>query len=763
MARKKTQPKHEKITDEQLVNMIEQGVEQSVGDWLNSSDLTRERLKATYEYAGVAEGHLAPEGVSGIVDTSTTEIVEAYTAIISDLFLSNKKLAKFTSFEKGPQAQANAFAASDITNYCLFKSNPGWAIMNDWFKSALLWKNGIVRWDYVEDYEYTYEEYDSLSQMKVDELLSDDNVEVIGNLKVENQVDLDLLNQEDPNAMQQASNIMYVDVRIRRKTDMSGVKIKLVPQENVRISRDATAIDDAQYVGVQFPMSRSEIRKQWPAIADSVEDWDELGDVAWNTKYTEEQAARKQITGQEYWQGSNDEDIFPLEANREVNVIESWVRVDRDGDGIAELKRVITSGSTILHEEDVDFIRLASLVPISIPHEFYGLSMADFTRSSTLASTAILRGFVENTYLTNYSPKLADPNVVDFAALQSMGPKDIVPTNGNPAAAVHPMPPETIASGTVPLLQHLQLIKEQATGMSKAAQGLQSELFVSGNSEQKLSSVQAASQKRIQHIARLFAETGVERLVKGVYRCMRQEMKMMKYVNAEGVYGSIDPSTLPRDMDIEIMVDVGENSNANLILKNEKILKEIIPMVEQSGKGIVLKSDAPATALTGLLVAMGTNPGDIMKDIGSPEFQQEMEQQAKTQQEESMKTKEIEQQKLMAERDLAHANINYTNQQSNNAFQDNAKQFAVSMDKHYQDWEELKIKAIKEGAPAPQPPNFEDMMKMAMAALQGMQMFKSEVAMPTPQPQEQAGPVAPGPQPGQAGPVDPNAGGAPVG
>ena len=53
-----------------------------------------------------------------------------------------------------------------------------------------------------------------------------------------------------------------------------------------------------------------------------------------------------------------------------------------------------------------------------------------------------------------------------------MKPKQIIPTNGNPAGAVQPLPPETISSGTVPLMEHLQLIKEQATGMSKAAQGL---------------------------------------------------------------------------------------------------------------------------------------------------------------------------------------------------------------------------------------------------------------------------------------------------
>ena len=39
----------EPVTDEQLINMIEQGVQSSTGDFLNSSDLARERLKSTYE------------------------------------------------------------------------------------------------------------------------------------------------------------------------------------------------------------------------------------------------------------------------------------------------------------------------------------------------------------------------------------------------------------------------------------------------------------------------------------------------------------------------------------------------------------------------------------------------------------------------------------------------------------------------------------------------------------------------------------------
>ena len=54
----------ERVTDEELTNLIAQGIMNSTGDWLNSSDLTRERLKATYEYAGVPMEHLTPQGVS---------------------------------------------------------------------------------------------------------------------------------------------------------------------------------------------------------------------------------------------------------------------------------------------------------------------------------------------------------------------------------------------------------------------------------------------------------------------------------------------------------------------------------------------------------------------------------------------------------------------------------------------------------------------------------------------------------------------------
>ena len=324
----------EKVTDEQLVNMIEAGIQNSIGDWLNSSDLTRERLRSTYEFAGLPEFHLAPQGVSSIVDTSTTEVIEAYTAILSDLFLNNQKLARFVPMSDAPEAYKNAHSASMITNYCLFKQNDGWHELQTWIKSALLWKNAIIRWDYVEDCDYQIEEYDEIDQIKLDELLSGEGVELVGDLEFETKDALGGAGGQEP-------QLVYVNVRIRRKVDKSRVRIENIPPESFRITRDAKSIEDAALVGIQTEMTRSEIRKMWPDVAADIEDWDELGDDEnWlgNARYSEDIAARKLVTGQEYWQGSVSQDLFPLEANRQITVSEVWLRVDRDGDGIARTK-----------------------------------------------------------------------------------------------------------------------------------------------------------------------------------------------------------------------------------------------------------------------------------------------------------------------------------------------------------------------------------------------------------------------------------------
>ena len=706
----------ESVTDEQLINMIEQGVQSSTGDFLNSSDLARERLKSTYEYAGVAADHLSPQGVSTIVDTSTTEVIEAYTAILSDLFLSNHRLARFVPYDDSPGAYKSAKDASDIVNYCIFRKNNGWEFLSSWIKSSLLWKNAVCRWDYIEDYDYVFEDYEEITQLKLDEILSDENSEVIGELNFINKP------VETEEASDDEVELIYINVRVRKKIDKSKVKLELVPPENFRISRESTDIADAQFVGIQTQMSRSEIRKYYPDVAEDI-DFENMNDTSWlgSAKYSQDVAARKAVTGQEYWQGSVEQHEIPLEANINVNVTECWIEVDRDGDGIAELKHIMTIGNHIIYEDDVDEIPLASIVPIDIPFEFYGLSMADLTRSSTLASTAILRGFVENTYLTNYAPKLADPNVVDFSALQNMKPKQIIPTNGNPQAAVSTLPPETISTGTVPLLEHLQTIKEQATGMSKTVQGLNDTLYVSGNSEQKFAAVQSAAQKRIQHIARRFAETGFKRLIAGVYETMHKNMKRKVSYSMNGLQKTVDMNALPSKMDVEILLDIGDNSNTSKLTKLQRIGAEVLPALNQQGAGIVIRPEAPAVLATQIIEAMNLDSNDFLEDYNTDEFKQKAAEAIQAQSEAAEMQRQVANQKAQSEVALQEANVVYTNAQAKNTSDDNARQLAIAIDKHFQEWANLSIKATKEGAKVPPHPSYNDILQMAQQLLGGTQ------------------------------------------
>ena len=700
----------QKVSDEELVAMIEQGVMNSVGDFLNSSSLAKERQKATYEYAMQPWGHLEPNGVSKIVSSDTVEAVEGYSAVLSELMFNNNKIARFIPLGTGPKAYSDARKASDLVNYCIFKQNPGWQVLNTWVKSSLLWKNAIIEWEYIEDFEYDFEEYDEISQANLDIILADPDVEIVGELAYDQEL---ATNEETGQAEYQ---MVYKDVRLKRSHDKSRVKLTNIPPESFRITRDADSLDQCAFVGIQFTSTRSDIRKEYPDIADTI-DWDSIGDGSsdWATKYTEEESARKNVVGEEYWIGGNAKELFPLEANQEITIVKCWLRVDRDGDGIAELKKFMIAGNVILSEEDVDEVQLASLCPFEIPHEFHGLSMADMARPSTLATTAILRGFVENTYLTNYSPKLADPNVVDFSALQNMKPKQIIATNGNPMNAVSALTPDTISTGTVPLLEYLQKHKEQATGLSKAAQGLNDTLYVSGNSEAKVSQVQSAAQIRIQHIARRYAETGLKRLIEGVYKCMKKNLrgKKFKYSDANSFFQTVDLATLPDNMMVIADVDVGEHSNQNTLKKMTVIGQQILPALMQAGAGAVVNPAAAAVIAAKTIEALDLDPLDFIVDFTDPKFVEQATQSRQQEQQEAQEQKTLAKQLQQMEMALKQANIDFTNTQTKNALQDNTKQLMVALDKSYQEWSKLYIEAAKEGIDLPERPSAEQLLQIA--------------------------------------------------
>jgi len=618
--------KNKRVTDEEITSIINDSIRQAVGSFSSGSELQEQRESAINYYTQQAKGNLYPQGVSKVVTSDTMEIVDSYLAVISELMLSNGKIAKFNPSD--PSQTVAAGLASELTNHCIFTKNNGWVQLNTWIKAALLFKNAVIRWKWEEYYGTKVEEYENITVQELDAILAEGDVEVI---------EIRVGEGLDPETGQE----VYEYVSVRKQVDKSKVCLENIPPESFMINRGATDIESANFVGIQTEMTLSELREMGFDVDDDIGE----GTEANNFSFDYESSIRQSINELE----QNFHEDFMGVANREVIVTESWIRVDRDGDGVAELKRFITVGEEVLLEEYADSIPLASLNPIEIPYSFYGMSIADATKSATEIKTTITRGMIENVYLSNYGRTLADPNTVDFRALQSPEPHQIIPTNGSPMSSVHTLVPAQLAPSTFSLLEYMNTEKEMATGMTRAAQGVNEKLFDSGNSAGKIAMVEQASQKRISYVARRFAETGFKELCKGVYDVILDNSDS---ILRDYSYYNITPESLIPLENLTVDIDVGANSSANTQENMMMMAQQVMPMLYQSpeSKGII-NPKAPFTIARQLLESMGIeNWVDFIVDPETPQGQQQAQaamQEAQQGQEQAAKEEQMEQQKIL--------------------------------------------------------------------------------------------------------------------
>src|SRR6185503_7199387 len=99
---------------------------------------------------------------------------------------------------------------------------------------------------------------------------------------------------------------------------------------------------------------------------------------------------------------------------RRVKARMIWIRVDADGDGVAELLQIMRVGRHILYREEVSRIPVASGVACPLPHRHVGFSVADSTMDIQRIKTTILREGLDNLYLSNNPQKIIDETKVNI-------------------------------------------------------------------------------------------------------------------------------------------------------------------------------------------------------------------------------------------------------------------------------------------------------------------------------------------------------------
>ena len=524
-----------------------------------------ERENAMSYYLGNDFGD-EEEGRSQVVMTEVRDTVLAMLPSLLRIFTGGDKILEFVP--KTAEDVEVAEQMTDFINYIFMQENPGFRILHDAMKDALILKEGVLTW-YKQDKE-TVEEYSysGLSQEEAALIAQDPQVTVL-----ELQEEQIFTAQTNVVTMSPDMNMTprVFSMRVKRVIREPRYIVECIPVEQFLIDNQATNIDDALIAG----------RRKLATVSELVamgydKDIVEMNAGSGGFELNMETLVRNPAD-QSFFGVANGND----ESTDKVYYVEAYIRIDKDGDGIAELHKVCTvgNGGYIVHQEIVTEIPFALLSPDPTPHTIFGKSIADQTMDLQLIKSNIMRNTLDS-LAQSIHPRTGfvegQVNVDDLmnnetgALIRMRSPGAIVPFAtpfvGQPALGV---------------MGYLDEIKTQRTGISRASQGLDAEALQS-TTRAAVQAQLSSSQERIEMIARLFGD-GLKRCFKGLLHLVVQHQDKPKIIRLRNKFVPIDPRGWTADMDMVVNIALGRGSDEQRMIFLQQIAAKQEQILQQYG------------------------------------------------------------------------------------------------------------------------------------------------------------------------------------
>ena len=528
----------DRYTDAELITRIRGEITGSLG--YMGDTISHQREQAMSYYYGLPFGNEV-DGRSQYVDSTVQDTIEWIKPSLMRVFASGDEMVKFTPH--GPEDVAMAEQATDYVNYVFTKDNPGFEILYSWFTDALLSKNGIVKvwWDETET--YVREEYYDLTDIEIESVISDDEVEVVQHTEEERQVESEI------------GEVVEVrhDVVIKRKERNGRIKIENVPPSEFLIARESKDIQESRFVCHRVLKTLSDLREMYPDEDLASEDLGGGGEnmTAFSSERLERFAYDKSA---EYWEGWGDTDIGEEEL-RTYWLHECFMKTDFDDDGIAELRRIVMVGSKILENDEVDSNPFVSITPIKIPHKFFGLSIADVVMDLQLMKSTLMRNLMDNMYNQNFGRYAVLEGQANLDDLLTQRPGGVVRVKS--PNAVTPLATPALEPYSFQMLEYLDSVRESRAGVSRMSQGMNDNALTSHTTATAVNAVMTAAQSRVELIARNFAETGVKDLMIGIYKLLYKNQDKERMIMLRNEWVPVRPDVWKDSYDCSVSVALG--------------------------------------------------------------------------------------------------------------------------------------------------------------------------------------------------------------
>lgn len=510
--------------------------------------LSPERADATAYYNGEPFGNEEP-GRSQVVLTELRDTVSGIIPDLCKLFFGPERVVEF--LPKTPDAVQNARIQTDYVHFCFTERNSGFLETVAVLKDGLVRKIGIFKswWDDSSDVRaYTLK---NVTDDELSVLAASDDVNLLG-VKETGVQDADDLppapvgpdGQPGPAPVPQKLHTVHMTRSLPGR-----LRVKSVPPEEFMYNRSARDTD-TEFVVLAHRTKKT--KSQLLALGIDEKTIDEFGAEPTQLDSNVE-AIERRI--------DNVADLDPAKDgdNDEYEYIESYVRVDVDGDGIAELRQVCTLGPSyhVVNGdglgEPVDDHPFSVFIPDPEPHTLHGGSIADRTMDMQKMKSGVFRAQAD-ALSAGLFPRLAyvegQANVNDILNV-AIGS----PIRMRSVGAVTPIDMPYSGEMATAMMQTIDAIIEQRTGRRKGVEGLDADALQS-TTAQGVDAAVAGARAQTEMLARVFAEMTFKPLFRRMYRLLAQNQPEETVKLRDRVH-TINPSAWEPELDVAVNVALG--------------------------------------------------------------------------------------------------------------------------------------------------------------------------------------------------------------
>jgi len=551
-----------------VAGLIEEAV-----DYIDLSEAP-DRIVASDYFNGKPFGN-EEDGRSQVVSRDVRDTIALMLPQIMRTFFGTQRVVEYQP--RYPEDVPSSEQASDYVNQVVLGAdNPtSFQTFYSIIKDALVKRVGIAKVDWERREEVEHEEYTGLDDQALEALMSDPDIE---GSSLESYPDPSfkpppaesVSPTEAPQQQQESMDApMLHDVVIRRLSVEGSVVFESLPPEEFLIDRRAKSVEEASIVAHRRYLTVSE-------LVSMGYDYDEMLDLAGDDSEFDtnmEYLARHPL-------GSYADSDEGGEANRKVLYIEAYAKVDFGGSGITSLRKFCCAGNhhKLLHHSPVNDIPFVVFSGYPEPHFWRGQSVADLTMDVQLVKSSILRNMLDSLAKSIHPDTwLVEGQVnIDDALSNKVG--KLVRTRS--AGAIGELNKSFNGKEAFPMLDYMDRMKEDRTGMSKASMGLDPDALQS-TEKSAVSATMASSQAQIELLCRVFAENGMKPLFKKILKLLHNHQEKARMVRLRNTWVPIDPRVWDIGMDVSVNVALGMGTTqermqmlAGLAVKQEKILQE---------------------------------------------------------------------------------------------------------------------------------------------------------------------------------------------